>query len=78
MSADEGDEPADGHRPPEDTALADAVDDAMKPEVRRAFVQAHQQQIMDEDRVRPPRDRDEIEDILDKLRDEDPGEGPAR
>lgn len=80
MSADEGssgDEPVDGDRPAEDTALADAVDEAMTPELRRSIVEFTQRHIMDEGRVRPPRPRDEIDDILDRLRDHDPGNGPG-
>jgi hypothetical protein len=80
MSADEGspgEEPADGERPAEDTALADAVDEAMTPELRRSIVEFSQRHIMDQDRIRPPRPRDEIDDILDKLRDQDPDDRPG-
>jgi hypothetical protein len=80
MSADEGspgDEPADGERPAEDSALADAVDEAMNPELRRSIVEFSQRHIMDQDRIRPPRPRDEIDDILDDLRNRDPGDPPS-
>jgi hypothetical protein len=80
MSGDEGssgDEPVDGERPAEDTALADAVDEAMTPELRRSIVEFSQRHIMDQDRIRPPRPRDEIDDILDKLRAQDPDDRPG-
>lgn len=67
MSTHEGGEP-EGARPAEDTALADAVDEAMAPELERSFVAFHQQHVAEQGRVRPPRPREEVDDILDELR----------
>jgi hypothetical protein len=67
MPIDEADEPAD------DPALADAVDDAMKGEVRRSLAPRCECSTMPHDEVRPPRDRQD--EILDELRER--GDRPA-
>lgn len=75
MSGDEDETPPAGPPPAEpDGELAHAVDDAMKKEVWRALAPQFQRNAFENRRVRPPRDRDEIQEILDKLRHEDPGD----
>ncbi|PVZ09501.1 hypothetical protein [Actinomycetospora cinnamomea] len=68
MPSDEGDEPAD------ETALAGAVDEAMKSEIRRSLAPQFERLTLQHDEIRPPRDRQD--EILDELRDLDPGDEP--
>ncbi|MDD7940910.1 hypothetical protein PHK61_21040 [Actinomycetospora lutea] len=76
MSTPEGGEPA--HEPADDPApdpaLGDAVDEAMKKEVWRALAPQFQHLAFESRRVRPPRHRTEIDDILDSIRQQDPDE----
>ena len=72
MGAGEGGGRTDDGAGADEAALAGAVDEAMAPEITRAFVEAYQRQIMDEDRLGPPRDRQD--EILDELRHRDPGD----
>jgi hypothetical protein len=72
MGTHEGDEPADETAP--DPALGEAVDDAMKKEVWRTLAPQFQHLAFESRRVRPPRDRTEIDDILDSIRQQDPDE----
>ncbi|MHC1561802.1 hypothetical protein ACR9E3_22815 [Actinomycetospora sp. C-140] len=68
MAADED----DTREPEPDPQLAGAVDDAMKREVWRALAPQFQHLAFESRRVQPPRDRNEIDEILDKIRDETP------
>ncbi|MEJ2886575.1 hypothetical protein [Actinomycetospora aeridis] len=68
MATDEGDEPVD------DGALGDAVDDAMKKEVWRALAPQFQHLTFESRRLQPPRDRTDIDDILDSIREQTPDE----
>lgn len=68
------DPPDDGEQP--DTALGAAVDEAMKKEVWRALAPQFQHLAFESRRVRPPRDRSEIDDILDSIREQDREDGP--
>ncbi|GAA4919703.1 hypothetical protein EV188_103201 [Actinomycetospora succinea] len=72
MSTDEGGQPTD--EPGEEAALGDAVDDAMKKEVWRTLAPQFQHLAFESRRVRPPRDRTEIDDILDSIRQQEPDE----
>ena len=76
MSTHEGDEPTDDAAPGPvpDPALGDAVDEAMKKEVWRTLAPQFQHLAFESRRVRPPRDRTEIDDILDSIRQQDPDE----
>ncbi|MEJ2863395.1 hypothetical protein [Actinomycetospora flava] len=66
MSADDGDEAGDEGR------LGEAVDDAMKKEVWRALAPQFQHLTFESRRLQPPRDRTEIDDILDSIREQHP------
>lgn len=70
MAADED----ETREPDPDPRLAGAVDDAMKREVWRALAPQFQHLTFESRRVQPPRDRNEIDEILDKLRHETPDE----
>lgn len=59
-----------------DAALAEAVDDAMKREVWAALAPQFQNLTFESRRLRPPRDRTEIDEILDSLRNTDPDTDP--
>jgi hypothetical protein len=72
MSTPEGDEPADETTP--DPELGRAVDEAMKDEVWRRLAPQFQHLAFESRRVRPPRDRTEIDDILDSIRQQEPDE----
>ena len=58
----------------DDPALGDAVDEAMKKEVWRTLAPQFQHLAFESRRVRPPRDRTEIDDILDSIRRQQPDE----
>jgi hypothetical protein len=68
MATDEGDGPDDSG------ALGDAVDDAMKKEVWRALAPQFQHLTFESRRLQPPRDRTDIDDILDSIREQTPDE----
>lgn len=72
MSTPEGDQPADETVP--DPELGEAVDEAMKKEVWRTLAPQFQHLAFESRRVRPPRDRSEIDDILDSIRRQQPDE----
>jgi hypothetical protein len=70
MAGDEDETPDAGAEP--DPALAHAVDDAMKREVWAQLAPRFQELTFESRRLQPPRDRNEIEDILDSIRNQDP------
>lgn len=69
MSAHEGEEPADDAA--RESAVGDAVDEAMKNEVWRHLAPQFQYLAFERHRIQPPRDRTEIDDILDSIRRQD-------
>lgn len=61
----------------DDPALGDAVDEAMKKEVWRTLAPQFQYLAFESRRLQPPRDRTDIDDILDSIREQQkPDEDP--
>jgi hypothetical protein len=69
MSADEGDQPDEQA---DESQIAGAVEEALKPEVWRALAPQFQRLTMQHDEIRAPRERQD--EILDELRWKDPGD----
>jgi hypothetical protein len=70
MSAHEGDQPDEQA---DESQIAGAVEEALKPEVWRALAPRFQRLTMQHDEIRAPRERQD--EILDELRWKDPRDG---